>query len=85
MLDGTLNVTVASAGADAVLHAAEYAYIPTDTQHALSSDNGAGLLLFERHCIIPGRLFWLNEIVPGCLTTEGTARASKLQALKPAA
>ncbi len=55
VLDGTVNFTVPSAKADKVLHADEYAYVPADTHHSLASDSGAGLLLFERHCIISGK------------------------------
>lgn len=54
VLDGTVNVTVPSAKADKVLHADDYAYIPADTHHSLASDSGAGLLLFERRCVIAG-------------------------------
>ena len=57
MLDGTLNVTVPSAKAVEVLHADEYAFIPADSQHVLGSDNGAGLLLFERRCVVSGQKF----------------------------
>ena len=54
VLDGILNVTVAPARAAKVLHADEYAYLPADMQHTLSSDSGAGLLLFERRCVVAG-------------------------------
>ena len=54
VLDGSLNITVDSARAAKVLHADEYAYIPADTPHTMTSHSGAGLLLFERRCVIPG-------------------------------
>ena len=61
MLDGTLNIAVPSAKADKVLHADDYAFIPADSQHVLSSDNGAGLLLFERRCVVSGQYSWLHR------------------------
>lgn len=63
VLDGTLNVTVPSAKADKVLHADDYAFIPADSQHVLSSDNGAGLLLFERKCVVSGRYSSLQKSI----------------------
>ena len=69
MLDGTLNVTLPSATAAKVLHADNYAYIPADSQHVLSSDNGAGLLLFERRYVVSGQHPWLLRS-PHPLTSE---------------
>ena len=68
MLDGTLNITVPSAKAVRVLHADDYAYIPADSQHVLSSENGAGLLLFERRYVVTGENPWLQP--PYTLTLE---------------
>lgn len=62
VLDGTLNVTVPSAKAVRVLHADDYAYIPAGSQHVLGSDNGAGLLLFERRYIVSGENPWLDRV-----------------------
>ena len=63
MLDGTLNVTVPSAKVVEVLHADDYAFIPADSQHVLSSDNGAGLLLFERRCVVSGQYSSLHRSI----------------------
>ena len=63
VLEGTMNVNVPSAKAVKVLHADNYAFIPADSQHVLSSDDGAGLLLFERRCVVSGQYCSLHRSI----------------------
>ena len=48
VLDGELNVKCKGVGGTLALHADEYVYFPKGTTHSLTSDDGAGLLVFER-------------------------------------
>ncbi len=79
VLDGVLNVTVASAKAAEELHADQYAYIPADMQHTLTSDTGAGLLLFERRCVISGEL----RTASGCALRHHHAECCSMQSFIP--
>ncbi len=48
MLDGAARLEAEAAGVSAELGPGDYAYLPPDAPHRLSSAAGAGLLLFER-------------------------------------
>ena len=63
VLDGTLSVNVPSAKEVKVIHADNYAFIPADSQHVLSSNDGAGLLLFERRCVVSGQYSSLHRSI----------------------
>ncbi|KAK9790343.1 hypothetical protein WJX73_006610 [Symbiochloris irregularis] len=48
VLDGAVKATLSSNKEEKLLHADDYAYFPADSANGLSSDAGAGLLIFER-------------------------------------
>jgi glyoxylate utilization-related uncharacterized protein len=52
VLDGLAVATVGAASEQ--LHADDFAYFPADAPHSITSEKGAGLLVFERRYAIPG-------------------------------
>jgi (S)-ureidoglycine aminohydrolase len=52
VLDGAVSIKTSTFKAAISIHANQFAYFPAGQAHSLSSENGAGLLIYERVCAL---------------------------------